>query len=72
MIILSLSDFIELRDYLSERGGVGIHLHDACGAQSFSLDSADEDSIRFITEYFADKGQKAVFTSDKLSFTLKE
>lgn len=72
MIILSLSDFIELRDYLSERGGVGIHLHDACGTQSFSLDRADEDTVRFITEYFADKGRRAVFTSDYLDFTVKE
>lgn len=72
MIILSLSDFIELRDYLSERGGVGIHLHDSCGAQSFSLERADENTVRLITDYFTNKGRRAVFSSDYIDFTVKE
>lgn len=34
---LTLSEVIELKNLINEKGGVEIHMHDACGGQYFTL-----------------------------------
>lgn len=51
MTALSLDEVIEMRDLVQERFGVRVHMHDACGGQSFSV--APQDMTPELRSYLA-------------------
>lgn len=75
MAILSLSKIPELNHRL-EKYGYKIHVHDACGGQSFSLEATAENTdnrvLDFLEDYFSSENMKITFFGkDKLNFIAK-
>lgn len=75
MAILSLTEVPELKK-LAESFGYTIHLHDACGGQSFQLEASGEetsDSVFPALEEFFSARRMSVFYfgEDKLNFIAK-
>ena len=71
-MVLDISRISELKKQLSDKFGVHLHMHDACGAQSFSFDSPADDEVRaFAAEYISEQGGKAVFSPDGKSLLIK-
>lgn len=74
MKILSLSDVPQLKE-LAKKHGYDIHVRDACGGQSFSLEEkglADKEIFDEIENFFIKLGFKVHYYDDKkLNFTLK-
>lgn len=71
-MVLTIEQVIALKEAVKQNTGHAVHLHDACGGQYFSLDSANEQVKNFIIDYFAQKGAAAVFANDQKGFTVKE
>ena len=74
---VSIKEVIELNHILEEKGlSFKIHLHDACGAQSFSMETLSEDVAKEdcekckqeITTYFEGKGTLITFTQNGCDF----
>lgn len=71
-MILTIENILELKKELNERFGIYLHMHDACGAQYFSFDSAVDDDVADYVSNYASKHKCTVIFSDKKdSFTLK-
>lgn len=71
-MVIELSKISELKAGLSEKYGVYLHLHDACGAQSFSFDSAvGEDVKKYVTEYIEALGGAVKFFPAGDGFTVR-
>ena len=69
---IEISKVSELKEILSEQYGVYLHLHDACGAQSFSFDNAvGEDVRKYVTEYVGALGGTAAFFPKGDGFNIK-
>ena len=47
-MILNLDEIISLKNQLAETCGVTLHLHDACGSQSFSFDNPVSEEVQNI------------------------
>lgn len=60
----------ELKKAAAEKFNSAIHFHDGCGGQFFTVDEPSEELKNFITEFFAGKNMKPVFSDDGTSFTL--
>lgn len=71
-MILSLDEMMALKAALKEACGVALHVHDACGGQSFTLERADEDVRAALVAYLAARGQKPVFARGGADFTITE
>lgn len=74
MAALSLSEILKLKKYI-EPYGYTVHVHDACGAQSFSLerisDVVNEKVFEAIEEFFVPyKMDIHFFKEDKQDFTV--
>jgi len=74
MTRLSLFDAIEIKKILKEKFDCsGVHFHDACPNQYFSFEKmAPPEMQTFITEFFKNRKQKAVFSDNKLELYVKE
>ncbi|MGN0179129.1 MAG: hypothetical protein ACI4DY_06775 [Monoglobaceae bacterium] len=72
MRILTLSEADKLKNTVKSKFNTGIHFHDCCGGQSFSLDEANPRTAEFIKAYLAEIGLCAVFSKNGLHFTIKE
>lgn len=79
-IVISIKEVIELNQQLEEKGiYYKIHLHDACGAQSFSIESISEDILsedyerckENLNTYFKEKGLSVIFTQNGYDFFVK-
>lgn len=71
-MILSLDEMIALKAALKEACGVTLHVHDACGGQSFTLESADDEVRTALAAYLAARGQKPVFARGGADFIITE
>ena len=71
-MIFNLSDATALKNKIAERFSVHIHFHDCCGGQYFTVDQPTEDLKVFITEYFAERKLKVIFSEDGAQFSIKE
>lgn len=60
----------ELKKAAAEKFTSAIHFHDGCGGQFFTVDEPSEELKNFITDFFAAKNMKPVFSDDGTSFTL--
>lgn len=78
-VILSFNDVIELNHCLEERGlHFKVHIHDACGNQSFSVEPLDnidnKDSINemmhVVSEYFQQKNIRICFLENHWNFVV--
>jgi hypothetical protein len=70
-MVLSIADVIELKQKIEEQGN-RLHFHDACGCQSFSLDSKCSTELKELIEvYFKARGAEVVFSEDGRSFVVK-
>ncbi len=75
--IVTIHEVIELNHMFEEKGlSFKIHLHDACGAQSFSVEGLTEDASKEeyervneeIALYFKSKGIEIMFTQNNRDF----
>lgn len=66
MSALSIDEVLALRKAVQDKFGVYVHLHDACGAQSFSVDKNEmtEELRHFLESYFDDRGRSVVIGDD--------
>jgi hypothetical protein len=80
-IIVSLNVVVELNHLLEDKGmKYRVHLSDACGNQSFSVEPKDncvcdgqyEEMNSVIIKHFADKNIQIRFLKDKLNFIIEE
>lgn len=69
-MVFGISDAVEFKTAFDKQFGGGLHFHDSCGGQSFSLDVANAKIKDFIESYFDGKNIKVVFSGDGLSFVL--
>ncbi|MGN0692058.1 MAG: hypothetical protein ACI4K7_06910 [Oscillospiraceae bacterium] len=70
-MIISISDASELKKASEEKFSSKLHFHDGCGGQYFTVDEPSDELKAFITEYFAAKNMRAVFSEDGSSFSVK-
>lgn len=79
--IVTINEIIELNRLLKGEGlQFKVHLHDACGSQSFTIEPVGEgkdkeDILKLrdrITDYFNIRGMKIRFSADQLSFQVVE
>ncbi|MEG1427316.1 MAG: hypothetical protein RSC76_06460 [Oscillospiraceae bacterium] len=75
MAILSLGEIPALKELLLPYG-YGLHLHDACGGQAFSLEaltsSPEEGAFPVLEEFFAARRMTLhYFGEDRLNFIVK-
>ncbi|MBP5242469.1 MAG: hypothetical protein J6Z36_02120 [Clostridia bacterium] len=72
---LTLSEVSELKQELSNKFGVTLHFHDACGAQSFSLDAGgmpvSDEAKAWLTDYFQSHRINAQFSKTGNNFTVR-
>ncbi len=61
MRILNLDEVIELKKTLLEQFSAELHLHDACGGQSFSLKNPSSGAQEYIEKYCREKRMRAIF-----------
>ncbi len=80
-IIVTYNEVIELRHRIEEQGlPFKLHLHDACGSQSFSLEPLHQsieagsyDEVkRAVSGYFEGKGFRIRFSEFDLTFTVEQ
>ncbi len=70
-MVLSLQEVIALKQELSERFGVILHLHGVCGSQSFSFDeSIGEDAWGYLEIKLSALGGSAQLSQDRMGFRL--
>lgn len=76
-VIISFNEVIELNHILEDKGlRFKVHLHDACGAQSFTVESLEDGSAEGnvdevkteITSYFENKRIQIKFSQINLDF----
>lgn len=70
-MILSLSDVSELKTQVAERFSATVHFCDSCGGQSFIIQDPTDTLKAFITDFFAAKNLKAVFSENGEHFTVR-
>lgn len=71
MKILNIDEVIELKKALSEQFSAELHLHDACGGQSFSLNNPSRGAQEYIEKYCRERRMRAVFYEPS-AFVVKE
>ena len=70
-MILSLSDVSELKTQVAERFSATVHFCVSCGGQSFIIEDPTDTLKAFITDFFAEKNLKAVFSENGEHFTVR-
>ncbi len=79
--IITYNEVIEINHLLEEKElRFKLHLHDACGSQSFTVEALgncacegrSEEMKREITQYFSNKGIAIRFLDNDLEFVIKE
>jgi len=71
-MILNLDQIINLKNQLSEKFGIILHLHDACGSQSFSFDMPVSDEIqKYISDYIQNLDGSVQFSQSGMQFIIK-
>jgi hypothetical protein len=70
-MIFSLSDVSELKKEVAERFSATVHFCDSCGGQSFIIKEPTDELKAFITEFFAEKHLKVVFSKNGEHFTVQ-
>lgn len=70
MNILGIGEVVELNRLLEQNSAGQLHLHDACGAQSFSLEHAVPRTQTVINGYLRGKGLRAIFDDAGTGFVL--
>ncbi|KAB1438100.1 RDAC family protein [Candidatus Galacturonibacter soehngenii] len=79
MKIVSISQIIEINNQLKEKGlPYSIHLKDACGGQSFSIEVINNETqedkkklVEFLDVYFTSYRMKVVYGIDQYHFTIQ-
>ncbi|MBR1554920.1 MAG: hypothetical protein IJ644_05940 [Oscillospiraceae bacterium] len=72
-MILNLDEIINLKNQLAETFGITLHLHDACGSQSFSFDMPVSEEIQnFISDYLKPLGGTAQFSQSGTRFIVQK
>lgn len=71
-VIIDLFEIIDLKQILTEKFGVELHIHDACGGQYFSVDGLTPDAKTYIIDYFRQKEYGVIFNSEDKEFYLEE
>lgn len=70
-MILSLSDVSELKKEVAERFSTTVHFCDSCGGQSFIIKEPTDTLKAFVTDFFAAKNLKTVFSENGKHFTVR-
>ena len=69
---LSTFETAELKKQLAEKHDLTLHMHDACGAQYFSLGKeADKEARELIVSFIEALGGKVTFTEGGKAFAVK-
>lgn len=71
MTIISFDEVLKLKHACDEKFKEHVHFHDACGGQSFSIET-DSDEIRnFIINFMAEMNYKVKFHEGGMFFTIE-
>ena len=71
-MVLTINEVIQLKSQLAETFGAQLHFHDACGAQSFSLDAPATGALQsWITEQIKKMGGTVHFSPSGKEFTVQ-
>lgn len=71
-MVIAIDKVIELKKEISDNFGLHLHLHDACGAQSFSFDESVNKSVQnFISEFCRQYGGEVHFSPNNKDFFVK-
>lgn len=77
--IITYNEIIEINNLLREQSlSYKLHLHDACGSQSFTIELLDSDNFEgqgeqmkdVIINYFSQKGIQVKFLENNLEFII--
>lgn len=71
-MLLTLDDMIELKHAMQTQCGVTVHVHDACGGQSFTLERIDPAIEAALRAFLAKKGQAPQFLRGTTDFIITE
>lgn len=64
--VLGMQDAILLKREMQERFGCRVHFHDACGAQSLSLDAPADDAVSaYLLDFCRARGLTIDFSPDR-------
>lgn len=78
-VVVTFNEIIELNQLLKEEDlQFKVHLHDACGSQSFTIESFGESKedeatykmVDIIEKYFNNRRIQIQFSADQLSFQI--
>lgn len=63
---LNIDEVLALRKAVQDQFGVYVHMHDACGAQSFSIGEGEmtPELRRFLEGYFAKRRETVAISGD--------
>ena len=70
-MILTISE-IDIFKKEAEKKGVHVHFCDACGGQSFDVDSPTNEFKEFVVDYWDKKNMQVIFSEDGNHFVVKE
>ena len=63
---------LDIKRAANEKFTDKIHFHDACGGQSFNLETPNAELQKFIVNYFEKQGVTVVFAEDNMNFHLEK
>lgn len=71
--VIELKQALKSEPRFQERFPVNnLHFHDGCGGQFFTLDQTGEDLTAYLSDYFDKRNLTAVFSEDRMQFTVTE
>lgn len=66
--MLSLLDISKLKSEVKDRFNADLHYHDACPRGYFTLDEHNENIVKFIEDFLAERKLQPKFSEDYLHF----
>lgn len=68
--MLNITDILKLKEYILEKDGAVLHMHDTCGGMYFTIDNLTENTKDIISCYLNEKKATFKFSDDGKSFTI--
>lgn len=66
--MLSLFEISKLKSEIKSKFNTELHYHDACPKGYFTLDEDNENIVKFIEDFFAERKLQPKFSDDRLHF----
>ncbi|MCH5298074.1 MAG: hypothetical protein J1E85_10465 [Ruminococcus sp.] len=66
--MLSIFEISKLKSEIKSKFNTELHYHDACPKGYFTLDEDNENIVKFIEDFFAERNLQLKFSDDRLHF----